>query len=249
MKNIKVIISVTLFAVFFWGCDKGSADVNDSSSGKGGSTARFTIVDDYLYTVNSESLQIFNIANASEPNFINEVSVGFGVETIFPYENNLFLGTQTGMFIYGLATPRSPNKISQYEHIVSCDPVVVEGTTAYVTLRSIDNWCGRFTNELQIIDISNLSNPELLTTYSMSSPYGLGVDGDKLFICDDGLKQYDITDLYNIELINQFSIPANDVIPLGDILLVTAYDGIYQYSYNGDELTLLSQILISRDEG
>ena len=50
--------------------------------------------------------------------------------------------------------------------------------------------CGGFTNQLDVIDISNKTSPLLISSYAMYNPSGLGIDGDLIFICDGeaGLK-------------------------------------------------------------
>lgn len=245
MRAILFIGIIMLFTIS--ACEKDSAADMSSDTGTGGSTARFATVGDYLYTVNNRSMKIFETQDPTAPVYVNEITIGEGTETIFPYKDNLFLGTRTGMHILSLEQPAGPQKISFYEHVVSCDPVVVQDTLAYVTLRSSEEWCNRRVNELHIIDISNLTAPVLLKKYNMQDPYGLGIDGNNLYVCDTDLKHFDVSDIYNIQLKNAFSIPANDVIPLGDILLVTADDGIYQYRTVDDELTFLSKIPVGEN--
>ena len=242
MKN-SIYIFLSILALLT-ACQKdGSIQADYSSTGKGGSTARFASSGDYLYTVNQSQLQIFDISNPTNPANVANLQIGWGIETIFPYENKLFIGTQTGMLVYDIANPQNPKKLSIFEHIYSCDPVVVEGDYAYVTLHSEDNWCGQFNNELQIIDIQNITQPKLIGTYSMVNPLGLGIDGNLLFVCDKGLKVYDISNKSNIEQLNFFNIEATDVIPYRNILLVIGKNGLYQYIYSGTELKLLSSLL------
>jgi hypothetical protein len=112
--------------------------------------------------------------------------------------------------------------------------VVAENTTAYVTLRG-GTTCGGFTNQLDVLDIKDMTNPTLIKTYPMTSPYGLGIDGKKLFICEgtNGLRFLDASDPQNIRTVRQLqNIEAYDVIPTGTVLLVTAKDGLYQYDYS-----------------
>ena len=167
--------------------------------------ARFTIVGDYLYTVDSYNLKSFDISDQLNPEFREEVNLGWGVETIFPYDNNLFIGTQSGMHIYSLEKREKPSWISTYEHITSCDPVVVQGDYAYVTLRGGAE-CQNFNNQLDIIDISELEQPSLFKTYPMINPHGLGIDDNCLFITEGeyGLKMYDITNIDDIILKKHF---------------------------------------------
>ena len=122
MKNKKILTSIYKFIVLILiiiSCE-GSSDVvlnvgssgsgvnsdfstnGESGTGIGGSMARFTIVGDYLYTVDSWDLNTFDISDQINPEFKSKVGLGWGVETIFPYDNRLFIGAQNGMHIYNL---------------------------------------------------------------------------------------------------------------------------------------------------
>jgi hypothetical protein len=231
----------------------GSQEVsfNSTSTGISGSMARFTIFNDYMYSVHNNALKLFNIADIPGISPANSITLDRVVETIFPYDGKLFLGTTTGMLVYGLASPGNPVFISAFDHINSCDPVVVQGDYAYVTLRS-GNECFGFTNQLDVVDISSIENPFLVKTYPMYNPHGLGIDNNVLFICDGdaGLKVYDATDPMEIHL-NQLEhfpgIKTFDVIPLGGVLMLIGADGLFQYDYSDlDNLTLLSTIPVYR---
>jgi hypothetical protein len=208
--------------------------------------ARFAISGNHLYTVTESDLRLFDISEPSNPEYSDSINIGFGIETIFPKGQNLFIGSQFGMYIYDISDPENPLKLSNYQHIYSCDPVVVQGNFAFVTLNSNNTWCGRNMNRLQIVDISDLYNPYLVKEYSMKGPRGLGADGNLLFVCDNGLKVYNISDIYNINLLNHFSnIDAYDVIPNSNLLIMIGSDGLYQYSYSEDSVSLLSTISIN----
>lgn len=225
----------------------GSSD--KGNFGTGGSMARFTLYDNYLYAVDNYSLKLFNISTLEAPEFESQVYLGWNIETIFPYEDKLFIGSQTGMYIYNLNNPSDPEYISQFRHASSCDPVVVEGDYAYVTLRA-GNLCGDNESQLDVIDISDISNPTFLKSYPMVEPYGLGIDDSILFVCDGnaGLKIYNASDPLKISdnLLKAYQdINAFDVIPLGNILLMIGVDGLYQYSYSDpNNITEISYIPI-----
>ncbi len=231
----------------------GSAEVNiiGASTGISGSMARFTIYSNFLYAVHNNALKIFNIAVVPGVNTAGVVELNRVVETIFPYDHKLFLGTTTGMLVYGLTNPANPVFISAFEHINSCDPVVVQGNYAYVTLRS-GNRCFGVTNQLDVVDISSITNPFLVKSYPFYNPHGLGIDNNVLFICDGdaGLKVYDATDPMNIhmhQLAHFPDIKSFDVIPLGGLLMMIGADGLYQYDYtNLSNLTLLSTIPVNK---
>ncbi|WOK09669.1 hypothetical protein [Imperialibacter roseus] len=226
----------------------GAAPATTSAdAGVGGSMARFAIYEDFLYTIDASSLYLFDITQLDDPQSGARVDIGWGIETLFPYEDKLFIGANNGMHIYDNANPEAPEHLSTYQHIQSCDPVVVEGDYAYVTLRS-GNACQGFTNQLEIVDISDLKNPKSFQTYPMQNPHGLGVDGKCLFICEGefGLKLFDKTDLTAIDdhlVANYTNMHAFDVIPLNGVLMMIGEDGLYQYEYDCEgKLELLSTI-------
>jgi len=237
-----------LYALFILSLFNGCADSAigpNGGVGQGGSLARFAIVGNYLYTVSPDSLTTFDISNPSMVTRTSGLSLNFmEVETIFPFNNNLFLGTQWGMNIVGLQDPQNPKLLSTYSHIRSCDPVVTDGITAFVTLRS-GTQCWNTINQLDILDVSNFTSPQWITSYPMTNPKGLGLRGKELFICDAGLKIYDVTDLHSIQLKGTFNIPANDVIVHPDKIIVIADDGLYQYASTVDGINLLSTFLFS----
>jgi hypothetical protein len=207
-----------------------------SNTGTGGSLARFMVYDDFLYAVDNYSLRLFTISTPSNPSVVKEMYVGWNIETLFPYENKLFLGSTNGMYIYSLEDPANPVFISQFRHASSCDPVVVSGDYAYVTLRA-GNLCGDLNSQLDVIDIKDLQSPVLLQEYPMEEPYGLGIDDTLLFVCDGeaGLKIYSAADPMSIDQhkIAQYKdIQAFDVIPVGELLIMIGTDGLYQYDYS-----------------
>lgn len=213
------------------------------STGQGGSLARFKIVDDYLYAVDSHNINVFNIDNLESPVELKDIFAGFDIETIFNKENLLFLGSMSGMYIYDISSPDTPKFISEFQHGTACDPVVVDDNYAYITLRA-GNFCGAFESSLEIVDISDIYNLELVKSYTMDNPYGLGVKDNLLFICDgtSGLKVYNKTDVENLEHLKTFkNITAFDVIPMANNLLLIGDNTLFQYSYSNNSLDLLSE--------
>ena len=214
-----------------------------STTGQGGSFARFKIVDDYLYAVEPWSINVFNIEDLDNPKVLEEVYANGNIETIFNQGDILFLGGTQGMYIYDISSPDKPTYVSEFTHGRACDPVVVSGDYAFVTLRS-SNFCGDGTESgLYIVDVSDLKKPTLKKTYPMTEPYGLGIKEEKLFICDgpDGLKVYDKTNIDDLVQLNHFKdINTYDVIPLSSSLLMIGDKVLYQYEYLDNEIRLLS---------
>ena len=244
MKRLIILLAAGL-SVLLGSCENGDSSGPSTSdgvvTGKGGSMARFAVTGDYLYTVDNFSLNLFDVSDPANPITGNKVSIGFGIETIFPFGNKLFIGTQTGMQIFDISDQANPKYVSHYEHVVSCDPVVTDGRYAYVTLSS-GTACRQAINQLQIIDIQDIQRPKLIQQYNMTNPKGLGIDGNLLFVCDDGLKVYDATNVMALELKHHFDVKAYDVIPVDGRLLLIGSDGFYQYQYDDETLTLLSKI-------
>jgi hypothetical protein len=221
--------------------------------GVGGSTARFTITENHLYTVDRYSLRVFDLNNALNPKQVNTVAIGWDIETIYPYQDKLFIGGESGMHIYDASNPEKPSYLSQFIHARACDPVVAQGDRAYVTLRS-GGPCLGTSNQLDVLDVSNILKPRLIKTYPMHNPIGLSINGETLMICDsdEGLKVYNAKDDDNIDKNRQEHIKdfhAFDVIALDDakLAIVTGKDGIHQFDFsNPKKLKRLSIIRIAK---
>jgi hypothetical protein len=233
----------------------GSA-MGPSASGPGpsipgisGSMARFSVVNDYLYSVNRSTLGTFNINDPSDPQKTSAKNIGWNIETIYPFKDKLFIGSTSGMFIYDLSNPGSPSQVGQFSHARSCDPVIADDNNAYITLHD-GTPCQGFNNQLDIVNIANLSSPSLVKTYPMTHPHGLSKDKNLLFICDgrDGLKIYDATNPLNIVLKKHVTgLETYDAIAWNDNLVVVAKDGLYQYDYsNRENITLRSKLSVHR---
>ncbi len=254
-NNIYILLGFLILA--FSSCEKDNFSDNSVESvnngGRGGSLARFTVVGEKLYTIDNDQMRVFDIAENTNPIFEQTVGLISGVETVFPYNNFLYLGTQTGMLIYDISNPSAPRYVSMYEHVQACDPVVVQGNYAYVTIRS--GTACRNTVQIDQLEVINVTNPEqpfAVNQYALENPYGLGIDDDLLFVCDGnaGLKVFDVTFTPDrIQLLHQFrDIKARDVIPFNGLLLLIAEEGFYQYQYSpSGEMELLSFIEVQTE--
>ena len=229
----------------------GAAFASDSKSyGQGGSMARFTLMNDFLYTVDQSSLGVFNVNNASNPTYVTTKKLGWGIETIFPYEDKLFIGSTTGMHIYDAKIPASPEFVSTYAHFTSCDPVIVSGKYAYVTFRA-GNFCQQGVNQLDVLNVEDILHPKLLKTFPMQNPHGLGISRNYLYLAEGefGLKSFSITDplkVGNTKIQHLTGFHAFDLIPASKSLIVTGEDGVYQFNYtNPKVLKQISKLKIA----
>ncbi len=228
----------------------GGGGVSGSpATGVGGSMARFAIVNDYLYAVNLNRLEIMNISSPVDPVSTGSNVVGQSIETIYPFNQKLFIGSSLGMFVYSISNPASPVREGSFAHARLCDPVVADNNYAFVTLRS-GNFCQGVQNQLDIVNVQNVLAPVLTKTYSMTNPFGLGKDGNLLFICDgrDGLKIYDAANVNDLRLLRHFrDMETYDVIVGNNLLLLVAKGGLYQYDYsNPTDIRFLSKLSLNK---
>lgn len=226
--------------------NSGVGGSQGSTFGVGGSMARFGLYGDYLYACDNSKLYMFNVKADATPTSLGSQNVGWQVETMFIYDHFMFFGTTTGMQIFDLKVPTVPNYVSSFSHATSCDPVVIADGYAYITLRGGRTCNNSNINRLDVVKLStDLKNNTLIASYGMKGPYGLGIDGDVLFLCDGdaGLKVFSVTDKLRVDS-NQLAVFPNiktyDVIPVNGYLFMIGDDGFYLYDYN--KLTDIKQI-------
>ncbi|WP_025743058.1 LVIVD repeat-containing protein [Aquimarina pacifica] len=234
-----------LATIFLFNCSSDSTnDTTTSESvseadGQGGSLATFTLKGDYLYAVDYSDLNIFNITNIKNPVLVNTIPIGFDIETLFSYNEYLYIGSRNGMFIYGLTNPEFPEKLSEVQHFTACDPVIANDTHAYVTLHS-QTFCGNDINVLEVYDVTDVTEPILINSRNLTFPRGLGLYGDYLIVCDDEIKVFDVSDPTASTLVTSVNKSAFDVIISRDILIAIGETGLFQYKLATDEATGVS---------
>ena len=80
MKTVITAFSFLVLVCSGWSCSKdsgGNFSASANPAGQGGSLARFTIVGNYLYTVDKQNLKVFLISDAANPVLKNTVAAGF----------------------------------------------------------------------------------------------------------------------------------------------------------------------------
>jgi hypothetical protein len=229
-----------------------TADFNSSSAGSvgtGGSYAKFQINDNALYTTDAYQLNVFNITNPAEIYYDKSVSMYFWLgggqfETLFKQKDFLFVGATNGMYVVDATDEFNPFFVSGFSHATACDPVVVSQNTAYITVRG-GNSCGAIEDQVNVIDITDMANPTLTSTFLLDQPYGLGQRNDVLYVCcgSGGLKVFDATNPAALELEHTYDVNVTDVIALSTHLIAVGDNKIIQYSYGANHtLTPLSVV-------
>jgi hypothetical protein len=249
MKKIGIFLLAILLLSACSMQDSNMDTMRSNNVGQAGSLARFAIDGNRLYVVDKTSLITIDISTPNEPKQTHQTNIGLGIETIFPYQNKLFIGSEDAVYIYDFSNPDRPELLSRYQHITACDPVVAQGNYAYVTLRSGSGRCPRNINVLEVLDISNPRNPQVVGSVNMLNPHGLGVNGNNLFVCEGnfGLKRFDIsnpTQPQQIEFLQD--VASFDVIPRSQTLVVTGQNGLYQFDYSQIPMQQLSFISVQQ---
>lgn len=203
--------------------------------GTGGSYAKFQIYNNALYTIDDYKLNTFNITDYNSISKVSETWLGgwFGgeLETTFILKDYMFIGAANGMHIVGLQDEFNPIYTSSFTHSTGCDPVVVEGNTAYITVRG-GNSCGAIEDQVNVIDITDINTPIEHSTYFLSNPYGLGIKNHILYVCNDnGINVFDAQNPNEIMLQNTIETTSKDVIPLSSHLIAVGDNVIHQYNY------------------
>lgn len=249
MKNVAIFGLAIVLLMFSCSKDVSPSSSDNSSTGEGGSMAAMTIVGNYMYRIaGGNTIEVYDISGDSTAKLVASVAAGNGLETVFPYKQNLLIGTSNGMLIYDISNGANPTYVSTYTHVVSCDPVVAQGNYAYVTLRN-GNRCTRGLTQLEVIDISNLGNPTLVKTVPMVMPHGLDADGKNLIVGEGtyGFKWFDISNPTNpTEILFNKTVPGYDIISRGNSFILVGDKGLYQYEYGNKTLNLLSTIPVAR---
>jgi hypothetical protein len=232
-KSIYIFLVSAFCALLFITCNKSSdSPSSGGNTGIGGSTSRMVLGENYLYVVNSSQLQTYDVTNPSQALLLSSQDIGWNIETIFPYRDKLFIGSQEGMFVFDNSNPKKPVLQGQAQHLRSCDPVVADDDYAYVTLRSNNNSCGGTLNQLNIYDIAgvHILTPTLVASLVMPEPQGLGYMGNTLYVCmgEVGLNVINITDRTKPKVIKTVEDDEIylDVIPYGDVLIAYVLGGI-----------------------
>lgn len=216
-----------------------------SSGSSIGTVNRIAHTDDHLYIISNSLLYTFN--DGSQLQKVNESNIGWNMETIYPQKEALFIGTSNSMEILSIADLDNPTWVSNFAHATSCDPVLPNGNTAYVTLRS-GTECDGNIDALIVVDIQNLTFPQSKQDIDMESPYGMTIIAGQLYVGEgeNGLKIFNILADNTLELVeHDKSIQAYDVIPhptKSNIILVASPAGFGQYQITSTSRTLLSWI-------
>lgn len=239
----KLLLVLIFIPFFFLSCDSNlGSDIGSSDSGNSlnGSYASILPVKSFVYAINRTELVTFKKTEKGLDR-IDTQDVGFGVENIYYYLDNLFIGSESGMYIFSIEENGVPKRQNHQPYGAAdtpwngpCDPVIVHDDIAYVTLSStIEGRCSRTNiNELRLYDVQNINAPRLLSVTQMVKPKGLGIKGQYLFVCEDtnGLTVVDVSNSAQPTILKKIQgFTAYDLIVNEDKLAVVGPKEIRQY--------------------
>ncbi len=218
------------YLLLLMGCFESGSNSDASSTGSGGSTARFTIQKNHLISIEDHVVNVFSLEDPFNPLHIDILTSQLTLETISPFDGDkLLIGTNQGAVIMQQEIPGTLIEISFAAHFRSCDPVIAHGDYMYVTLRDGTKCITRETgvNQLLVFDISDIAHPIKRKEIEIDQPFGLGVSGDHLFVCyADGVLKFDISNPENISEIGNYSTACEDVIASTDPMIFTNDIGV-----------------------
>ncbi|MFK4753621.1 hypothetical protein [Oceanobacter antarcticus] len=241
------LLSLLALVAVLSGCGADTDSAN-GADGTAGSTSRFTIQRGFLIVSDSSMVKSFLIDSETGALYeADSVYVNREIETVFPYgADRVFLGTTTGTLIVHVGAEGYLTYETGVDHARSCDPVIANGNTMYVTLSNGSGSCGgtEYDNHLMIYDITNLYAPTLRGLVAIDEPTGLALDGDNLFVCyAGGLKRFDVSGSWSaVETGDYADLACNDIIIDEEADYLTTDDGVLLVNLSDDTPVLLSTI-------
>ncbi|MFY0592223.1 hypothetical protein [Roseivirga sp.] len=236
----KIVVFLLLVLVFACGEDSSDFSPNLSGTGVGGSLAKFTISNNQVIVLNGSEVKQFDILSSGELSEKNTLQIFRQLETIFPYEDKILIGSSNAVYFLGFDSEGLLSVLSTYDHLTACDPVVASNGIAFSTLKVTDCRAGS-EDLLEAIDISDIANPRVLRVYDTQSPFGLAIRGSFLFVCEKGgLTMYSFNSEGNLTEMDFLTIDGAiplDIIVNGGYLIVRTSEGIYNVSYSDTSLT------------
>ena len=200
---MRKLLYVTLFAALLVACGKDTFQ-NIDTAGQSGSITRFAIYNNYMYVLNLNEVQTYNLGQDNKPVLFHTLATDYGLETIQVYDGSIYVGSTTALYILDITRPGAPTLLSKtdpdaFDFVERCDPVVIKNNYVYSTLKVIQNSCGTISanSALVVYDITDKVAPFVVSEILMNIPNGLGYNETHLFVCDEGVDQVVVFDLEN----------------------------------------------------
>lgn len=220
------IFFITLLLFILSACTESldGFESNSTENGQSGSITRFVTHNNFMYVLNPNQIITYSLENPGKPSEKSVLSTDYGLETIIIYDNTIYVGSRSALYILSIDNPAEPQLLSkserwQFPFAGGCDPVVVKDNYAFSTIKIIENICGTINAEsvLIVYDVTNKNDPEFIGSYPLDEPNGLGYKGNYLVVCDtgaDALVVFDISDPTNLIRLEDNTISINKPVDL-----------------------------------
>ena len=112
MKKIALPLLLAFFLLT--SCESAfTPDVTESNSTVNGSYANLLVIGDFMYVINIQNLATYNVADANNPELINDQEIGFNIESLLHFKGNLFIGSADAMHIFKIGANGIPDRTSK----------------------------------------------------------------------------------------------------------------------------------------
>ncbi len=176
---------------------------------------------DTLFMANGRTLQIYEISDVQNPVLISEVVTKGIINAIQVQDQTAFIGNyKEGLIIIDVSDPVNPTEISRYPGN--------DETYEVQDLCVKDNVVFLITNDITALDISNKSEPTLISVLDAHYCQDFHIAGDYCFTTgyNDGTTIYNIADPANMfEVINIPLDGKNNAVDVKDNFLYTGCGG------------------------
>jgi len=181
------------------------------------------------FLIDRKGIHIVNVENPEQPRLSGTIKTPTTVYNLEVIDNIIYAaGSSNGLLIYDVKTPENPIIMAQLDLPGTARDVEVSNNNAYIAS----------TSGLHIIDVTNLSEPHLITTiFSTKNIFCVKVVNNFAYlgIFGNDLKIIDIIDPYNP--IMEGSFESNIKITFNDIEIVNnIFYGVYIEEYLGSDL-------------
>jgi hypothetical protein len=129
------------------------------------------------YLTNNQGVDILDISDISNPKKISTIHIQDGAFGIYVEGDVAYIAGETGLTITDVGDPEHPEIIGSFYDGGVNRNVRIRGSYAYVT---------DYEDGLEIVDISDLSNPVMVGRYSLGDTRGVEVAGDIAYVTSPG---------------------------------------------------------------
>jgi len=252
IKSILFFLALSGMFIFTSGCLRAGPDsflnsaANDSVGPIPGAGARFAVLGDNLYTVSGNKLNVYDIKNPNTPKFLTTAKMDDQILTINSYNDSILLigYASSNVNLYKVANSFSPVLVI---YLMGTEPFNSFALSNHYLFTATHRGRGpthfNFENSLDYYDIGVNGNP-INATKTIRFPLGMASNKNDLYVCDTGLKVFDISNIQNIALKKHFDIEANSIMTNGNNLMILGKTALFQYQYANDTINMLSKIKI-----